>query len=565
MNGKRFGVVILLSLSVGANGRFSAQEPAATVTFQPKVGQSVFVVVVKGECGRSGLSAINGREYTLPTQQQTDDERQTLDPGRPRRAPRNFTEPDAKVKKEAEGELKKKFRLVDSPDKADFVLHVCSRYLFDVFPVPPPNASNSRVGVRAMALTPQAFQQAVGVYQRLWSTSWWRFDSAESVPSGVSVRNIPRSSGIEGGRAIVIRGGTGGPRDVSAKDAVKKFVKYVTKSKASAELAARARKDAKPAVAPGGTTATPTTAGATTTSPAEKPAETNQPALEAGETVSIETALVSIPVIITDQSGKYVPGLGKSDFRVLEDGVEQQVEEFATTEEPFNIVLMIDSSDSTRFNLEDIQNAAIAFVEQLRPQDSVMVVSFDNRVWVDSEFTNDRERVRAAIRKTRTGVATRLYDALYLVLTERLRDVSGRKAIVLFSDGLDQGSRISDPDGALEKAERQNTFIYTVQYESSLPTSGFRAKADRNHARLFMKEVASRTGGGYYEAAGIDEISRAFSQVAGELRQQYLLGYYPANSRRDGRYRQIKVVVGRPEVNVRAREGYQAAGVRRDK
>jgi VWFA-related protein len=226
---------------------------------------------------------------------------------------------------------------------------------------------------------------------------------------------------------------------------------------------------------------------------------------------------------------------------------------------------MIDSSGSTRFKLEEIQSAAIAFVDQLRPQDSVMVISFDSRVWVDSEFTNDHERAREAIRKTRTGMATRLYDALYLVLTERLRDVQGRKAIVLFSDGLDQGSRISAPDGAMERAERQNTFIYTLQYEPALPANDFRSKANRDQARLFMKEAASRTGGEFYEASVINDVNRAFGKIAGELRRQYSLGYYPKNARRDGRYHRIQVMVDRPEANVRAREGYQAAGTRKDK
>src|SRR5262249_16310584 len=328
----------------------------------------------------------------------------------------------------------------------------------------------------------------VGDRKRLWSMSWWRFDTAEAVPRGVSVKDVPASSGVEGGRAITVIGGYSGPSDVSAKDVVKRFANYMTKGKFAEALASRARTETKPEATSRGAAPAPTTAETATASAADKPVVADQYRVEAGETVSIRTALVSIPVIGADQAGKYVPGLGKSDFRVLEDGVEQKVEEFATTEEPFNIVLMIDSSGSTRFKLEEIQNAAIAFVEQLRPQDSVMVVSFDSRVWVDTEFTNDHDRAREAIRKTRTGTATRLYDALFLVLTERLRDAQGRKAIVLFSDGLDQGSRISDPDGAMERAERQNAFIYTLQYEPSLPANDFRSKANRDQARLFMKE-----------------------------------------------------------------------------
>lgn len=569
MNGRGFGIAILLSLSVNADGRFSAQDPSATAPFQPKAGQAVFLVSVRGDCGRAGATAIvNGMEVLLPFSQPAADERQTLDRAIPIRQPSNRAVPDTILWKEAEGELKKKFRMVDSADKADFVLHVCGRYLFDVAPhfqAVGAGRPDQRVAVRALAVTPKSFQQASGSYQQLWSAAWWKYDTAEGPPrGGASVRLLPMRPGSEG-KGVVIGGGRRVDGDVSAKEVFKGFVEDVTKGRI------RTVKAADGAIASGGanpaTPSPPSPAPAPTAPPLSvaQPAAADQSAVEAGETMSIETALVSIPVIVTDPNGKYVPGLSKGDFRVLEDGVEQQVEEFATTEEPFNIVLMIDSSGSTRFKLEEIQNAAIAFVEQARPQDSVMVVSFDSRVWIDSEFTNDRERVRAAIRKTRTGMATRLYDALYLVLTERLRDMGGRKAIVLFSDGVDQGSRISDPDGALERAERQNAFVYTVQYEPSLPTTGFRAKADMEQAKLFMKEAAMRTGGGYYEAAGINDINQAFGLVAGELRQQYLLGYYPTNAKRDGRYRQIKVIVNRPEVKIRAREGYQAVGVRRDK
>jgi VWFA-related protein len=563
MNRRRLGIAIWLSLSVIANGRVSAQTPSATDAFQPKTGQAVFLVAVRGDCGRTATGVINGREFIIPTQEQGNNDRPALDPNIPRRTPSNRTEPDEEVKKDALSELKKKFRLVDSPDKAEFVLHVCSRYLLDVNPAAAAVGTyNSRTAVRAMALTPQAFQQGANSYKDLWNTAWWRVDTAEATPNNVSVKKMPGAAGAEGGRVLIISGASRGPREVSAKDVVKDFVNYVTKGKAI--VAAVPQPEVKPVATPQRVASEPAQSTIVMT-PTEKPVETPSTPIEAGDVLSIETTLISVPVIVTDQAGKYIPGLNKSDFRVLEDGVEQQIEEFSATDAPFNIVLMIDSSGSARFSLEDIQSAAIAFVDQLRSQDSVMVVSFDSRVWVDSELTNDFDRARAAIRKTRTGMATRLYDAIYLVLTERLRDVRGRKAIVLFSDGLDQGSRISDPDGVMERAERQNTFIYTLQYESSLPANNFRARANRDQANFFMKEVASRTGGSSYNATGINDVKQAFVQIAEELRRQYMLGYYPENARRDGRYHQIKVVVNRPEVKIRALEGYQAAEARKDK
>src|SRR5262249_23799110 len=157
------------------------------------------------------------------------------------------------------------------------------------------------------------------------------------------------AAGAEGGRVIVIRAAPGGPREVSAKDVVKDFVNSVMKGKSMAE--ARLRNEKQPAATSRGAKSAPAPATIIpgTTAPAEKAVDDASTPIEVGDTVNIETSLVSIPVIVTDQTGKYIPDLAKGNFRVLEDGVEQQVEEFSTTEEPFNIVLMIDSSGSTRF------------------------------------------------------------------------------------------------------------------------------------------------------------------------------------------------------------------------
>jgi VWFA-related protein len=157
-------------------------------------------------------------------------------------------------------------------------------------------------------------------------------------------------------------------------------------------------------------------------------------------TIKIDTTLVTIPVSVLDRDGKYVPNLSKRDFQIYEDGVQQEIADFSLVEVPFNVVLLLDTSRSTVFRLEDIQHAAVAFVEQLRPQDRVMVVSFDDKIYIDSEFTSDRARLRRAIYGTRTGGGTKLYDAVDLVITERLNRMDGRKAIVLFTDGVDTTS-----------------------------------------------------------------------------------------------------------------------------
>jgi Ca-activated chloride channel family protein len=184
------------------------------------------------------------------------------------------------------------------------------------------------------------------------------------------------------------------------------------------------------------------------------------------EVVRVSTALVTIPVSVMDRNGKYVADLRKEDFRIYEDGSEQEIAYFATVEKPFVVALVIDTSNSTAFRLEDIQDAAIAFVNQLRPEDRVLVVSFDDQVRVLSEATNDRYALRDAIRRTRTGGGTKLYDAVDFVIKQRLERVEGRKAIVLFTDGVDTTSKRASYESTLRDAEEFDATVYPIQYDT---------------------------------------------------------------------------------------------------
>jgi len=186
-----------------------------------------------------------------------------------------------------------------------------------------------------------------------------------------------------------------------------------------------------------------------------------------GDIVRIETTLVSIPVSVMDRDGKYIPDLRKEDFRVWEDGVEQRVAYFASTEKPFTVALMIDTSASTRYKLEEIQDAAIAFVDQLRADDRVMVVSFDDRIRVLEQPTSNRSLLRNAILQTRIGSGTRLYDAVDEVISRYLNRVEGRKAIVLFTDGVDTTSKHATYESTVRDAEELDALIYPVEYDTS--------------------------------------------------------------------------------------------------
>jgi Ca-activated chloride channel homolog len=317
--------------------------------------------------------------------------------------------------------------------------------------------------------------------------------------------------------------------------------------------------------------------------------------VDAGDVVRVNTTLVTLPVSVTDRDGRYVPNLRKEDFRLWEDGVEQDVAFFSSVDKAFSVVLMLDTSGSTRFRLEDIQDAAITFVNQLRQDDQVMVVSFDDEVRVLTEFTNDRHRLRDAIRRTRPGDGTKLYDAVDLVMNQRLNSVAGRKAIVLFTDGVDTTSRHASYGSNVRDAEELDALIYPVQYDtyvdqgggSGWPGSGRRpnsngdvlgqilggilrkgggrgsggggvgnSRREYDVANRYLHELADRTGARSYQADSTQNLSYAFANIAEELRRQYSLGYYPKTPAQAGQRRQVRVRVNQPNLAVRTRDSY---------
>ena len=321
-------------------------------------------------------------------------------------------------------------------------------------------------------------------------------------------------------------------------------------------------------------------------------------------TIKMDTALVSIPASVIDREGKFVPFLKKRDFRIYEDGVEQDIESLSSVETPFHVALALDTSNSTAFKLDDIQDAAFAFVKQLRNDDQVMVVSFDSKVRFHCDFTNDYDVLRQAIDETRTGGSTKLYETVDKVV-DRLALIEGRKAIVLFTDGVDTASRRANYQNTIEKVEESGALVYPIRYDteddqngSSVPNtrsspwpwptphppnrrrwplnqlvgsmfpqwpgrspsggSGQSSGEYRRGAR-YLQELATRSGGRLYEADTLYNVEQAFSNIAEELRHQYSLSYYPTNAKKDGAYRRVKVRVEKPEIIVRAREGYRAA------
>lgn len=440
----------------------------------------------------------------------------------------------------------------------------------------------------------------------------------------------------------------------------------------------------------------------------EQKKNSNQP--EGGQqddAIKIDTDLVTVHLIASDRRDVYVPDLTKEEFTIFEDGVRQQIEFFAAVRTPFHVVLMLDTSASTQEKLGQIQRASKMFVEQLQPADRVKVISFDDEVYDLCPFTNNRAELRNAVDSTRPGKGTKLYDAVKLALNELSR-VKGRKAIVLFTDGVDWRSDATKYDDNIKQLEESSVIVYPIRFDTRYeteallrdqqargetvdlggifggpgnrvppgttpptvpggqghPVPGGRGGTDtmrlplppiiigggrypdrypggrypddryprdrypdnrypddryprndpRNDPRTgrypddrypddryprtgrypddrypdsrnpnpsrrrdddnigvmldglyrtadqYLQDMATGSGGELYRADTLRSLPDAFANIAAELRNQYSLGYYPANQARDGKYRKIQVKVTRKDVVIRARPGYRAPG-----
>ncbi|MEQ1645500.1 MAG: VWA domain-containing protein, partial [Pyrinomonadaceae bacterium] len=270
-------------------------------------------------------------------------------------------------------------------------------------------------------------------------------------------------------------------------------------------------------------------------------------------------------------------------------------------ETPFTVALLIDVSPSTQFRIDEIQNAAITFVDQLRPSDRVMVISFDQYVHVLTEPTNNRNQLRDAIRNAQFGDGTSLYEAVDQTIYQHLGRVQGRKAVVLFTDAVDTTSRRATMESTLRATEEVDALFYPIRYDTSgyggrgggarsgggrnYPQprrggrvtmgdilgailsggnvnvgggggGGYASEAEYAKGKQYLERLAQNSGGRFFEASSIYNLDAAFSGIAEELRRQYSLGYYPETVGNVGERKQIKIRVMRPTVVVRAKTSY---------
>ncbi len=202
----------------------------------------------------------------------------------------------------------------------------------------------------------------------------------------------------------------------------------------------------------------------------QKPKVDNQTAPEQDiETLKIDTNLVTVPVIASSRTGTYIGDLKKEEFKLSEDGVPQEIAFLASINAPFHLVLMIDTSNSTQAILPQIQRAAIAFLDQIGPNDKVKVISFDGQLHDWNDFTSDKTVLRNAILQTRKGDDTRVYDAVQLALNS-LRPIQQRKAIVIFTDGMDWHSQSSTFESTLHDLDESGVIVYPIRFETRAET-----------------------------------------------------------------------------------------------
>ena len=269
--------------------------------------------------------------------------------------------------------------------------------------------------------------------------------------------------------------------------------------------------------------------------------------------------MVSLTVTVTETGNRYVTDLDQEDFQVFEDGVRQDVTFFNKRQLPIALSLLLDSSASMEDKLDTLQQAAVNFVNRLRPIDVAQVVDFDSRVEVRQPFTSNKQALEAAIHQTAAGGSTSLHNAIYISLKE-LKKVQAqseqdvrRQALVVFSDGEDTSSLVSFEE-LLDVAKRSETAVYTIALRSTEPShsKGFR------EAEFTMRQLAQETGGRSFFPNRIEDLASVYGQIADELSSQYTIGYTSKNQLRNGAWRRLVVQVARPNVVPRTKKGYYA-------
>lgn len=277
------------------------------------------------------------------------------------------------------------------------------------------------------------------------------------------------------------------------------------------------------------------------------------PLVAEAQTPTFRSGVITVPMYVTaiDAQRRLIPDLVKEDFDILDNNVLQEITVFQNEPLPVSVAVMLDTSASMTLNIDLLKRATEQFLIRLLPADKARVGAFNDKLQFSGDFSGNRDDLVGALNDLDFGNATRLYDAINFSI-EALKEVDGRKVVLVFTDGDDTASRTSF-NQLVERAREDEVMIYAIGLESIMTVGGrqTRTRADRG-----LKKLADETGGGYFELRQTDELGPTFSRVAQELHSQYVLGFTPTVT--DGKVHKLELRVKRPGVTGRARRTYQA-------
>lgn len=267
--------------------------------------------------------------------------------------------------------------------------------------------------------------------------------------------------------------------------------------------------------------------------------------------ITVDSSLVILNASITDADGNAVTNIKQNQFKVFEDGGEQEIAVFESQQTPFAAVILLDTSGSMEERVSLARSAAINFLDGLRSDDNVSIYNFDSKVSLVQDFSNSRDLTDKFYELKADGW-TVMNDAIFEAAQSLGKRPEKRRAIIVLSDGADTRSKRSS-DKALKAALAANATIYTVDM-SAINTGG----RERLQNQGALKNFAEKTGGLFVSAPGGLAMREAFKNIVSELGVQYTLGYQPTNTKKDGKWRNIELRVSRPNLKIRTRKGYNA-------
>jgi len=277
------------------------------------------------------------------------------------------------------------------------------------------------------------------------------------------------------------------------------------------------------------------------------------------QNIRVDTTLVVIPVTVTDPNNRFVLGLDKGDFKIFEDGVEQKISIFTGEDAPLSVGILFDTSGSMDLRTDMSHRAVSEFLKTMSPQDEAFLVQFSDKPQMIEEFTNQTNEIEARLSDLKMGGLTALLDSVELGVREMKKAKNPRKALVVVSDGGDNNSRYTATD-IRDIVKEADTQIYAMGVFE--PTFFAGLPGEIVSGPKLLAQIADQTGGRAFGASEFSQLPAIAEKIAIELRNQYVLAYYPANSARDGKYRKVEVKIGQPKglpaLKARWRLGYYA-------